>query len=98
METPVKFCKDCKHCVPAKHWRINWWMVLIPIFGWFDIALKFSSRNLIYKFSKCKIKPQNTKHYDFVNGDLIPAEYWFCSTQRGSDNLCGPFAKFFEAK
>jgi hypothetical protein len=51
-------------------------------------------------FGKCKSFPKETdSNYYLVDGKTKPGtDYYYCSTARGSDDMCGKEGYFFQKK
>jgi hypothetical protein len=52
------------------------------------------------KFGLCSNFPYQQTDYYLVDGfkDTSPTSYYYCSTARSSDRMCGPEGKYFESK
>jgi hypothetical protein len=60
-------------------------------------------RNNFYtesKFGKCTKFPQNAPDYTLVDGISVKQkqEYYYCSTARNSESMCGTEGKFYQDK
>jgi hypothetical protein len=52
------------------------------------------------KYGHCSKFPNQPTNDYLVDGikDLSPIAYFYCSTARSSDRMCGPEGKYFESK
>ncbi len=59
----------------------------------------FLRENFNSKFSKCSFFLKKEGKINFlVNGIINKDEYFFCSTVRDTDNMCGEEGKFYKEK
>jgi len=52
------------------------------------------------KFGHCTHFPYQPSDYYLVDGveDTSPSSYYYCTTARSSERMCGPKGKYFESK
>ncbi len=79
------FCVNCKHFIPEKSFLFN------------DDKIRFSkcalTKFLVEKYDKTK--------YNYLvsgKGNQSYIDYYYCSTSRSSENMCGQEGKFYEKK